>query len=128
MLRIVVTLVVLTAAATSVLMAADVATSPKEVGACCYLCTDECTMVPEEDCQGIDYIWFGPDEPCDPNPCPLGMGACCDPATGECTLVLCSAFCEGIYQGYATECEPNPCEPPTPAEETSWGRIKALYR
>ncbi len=59
---------------------------------------------------------------------PGPTGACCF-ADGSC-LVQQESQCEdqqGSYQGDGTVCEPDPCIP-TPAERTTWGRIKAQFR
>jgi hypothetical protein len=79
----------------------------------------------------IDEIWdfgimgFGESgyNPCEPNP---GGGACC--VAEECHVVS-RDECEilgGRYKGDNTECFPNPCRGET--IDTSWGRLKDLYR
>jgi len=67
-----------------------------------------------------------------PNPeclAPL-VGACCLPPLPGACLILSQAECllqSGIYLGDCTTCVPDPC-PATPAEGTSWGRLKTIYR
>jgi len=54
-------------------------------------------------------------------------GACCLEAY-ECALVP-QVECDqmgGVFLG--GPCDPNPCEQYSPVEESSWGRIKAIYR
>lgn len=60
---------------------------------------------------------------------PPPTGACCDPATGGCTVTT-QEGCQppNIWQGPDTNCDPNPCEPPTPTEQKSWGSIKHIFR
>ncbi len=53
------------------------------------------------------------------------LGACCD-AGGGCTMTI-EGACAGVWQGEDTACDPNPCEP-VPADATSWGGLKHLYR
>ncbi len=54
-------------------------------------------------------------------------GACCleEGACSFLTAAECAAL-GGIYQGDNVFCDPNPCQ--TPLLETSWGRIRFLYR
>jgi hypothetical protein len=56
---------------------------------------------------------------------PPGLGACCD---GTGCWVCPEVSCTGTWLGPGTVCDPNPCDDPTPALESSWGRIKAGYR
>lgn len=62
-----------------------------------------------------------------PTPVPPN-GVCCSP-DGTCTLV-CTHDClpPSIWYGDMISCEPNPCEPPTPVESSTWGKIKATYK
>ena len=55
--------------------------------------------------------------------------ACCLP-DGSCTLADYDHCADegGISQPYSPCCDPNPCSPPVPVEQQSWGRIKGLYR
>ncbi len=61
------------------------------------------------------------------HPTPISTAACC---VGLICYLLpepeCTAMGGQWYPAY-TSCEPNPCAP-SPAQETSWGRIKAIYR
>ena len=97
-------------------------------GACCYLPDCSCTLTPESECQGPDYVWMGLPS-CDPNPCdcPPPIAVCCDPQTGDCQL-LHEWECTGVWYPDLHICDPNPCEQPVPAEESSWGRVKQRYR
>jgi hypothetical protein len=55
-------------------------------------------------------------------------GACCFPS-GACHVGS-PGNCEewgGVFLGWGTHCEPNPCEA-TPVSPASWGRIKSAYR
>ncbi|MEZ4650690.1 MAG: hypothetical protein R3E97_18275 [Candidatus Eisenbacteria bacterium] len=53
------------------------------------------------------------------------IGACCHP-DGSCTITGISE-CDGEFQGFCRDCDPNPCEV-VPTTESSWGRIKAILR
>lgn len=58
---------------------------------------------------------------------PPPPGACC--RNGLCLVMeeeMCIFF-GGVFQGYGTLCEPNPCEP-VATESTTWGTLKNLYR
>jgi hypothetical protein len=93
-------------------------------GACCYP-DGSCVMTAMVDCVAPG-VWYG--GPCDPNPCPFLGTVCCVGA--DCFIVFSEAECTGMggdwYPDDST-CDPNPC-PPVPADDTSWGSIKALYR
>ena len=52
-------------------------------------------------------------------------GACCE---GEVCSFSTLADCPGTYMGTGVPCDPTRCPPPTPVEESSWGRIKSRYR
>ena len=53
------------------------------------------------------------------------IGACCLP-DGSC-MVTAIGDCEGSFQGFCTDCDPNPCEA-VPVTHSSWGSIKAILR
>jgi hypothetical protein len=58
---------------------------------------------------------------------PTGCGACC--VAGAC-YEMTPQQCDGAggeYQGAGVPCVPDPCVP-SPSEDTSWGRIKHLFR
>lgn len=92
--------------------------------ACCL--GEICSMLTAPECADLGGLFQGLEVECPPNSSCLG--ACCQPLTGGCTVVL-EADCgpDHFWQGMGTDCDPNPCQP-TPAEATSWGRIKAQYR
>lgn len=99
------------------------------LGACCFP-DGHCEYVYEQGCLEAEGDWLGENTTCDPNPCPPPppLGACCL-EDGSCQVVE-AAVCQdlgGVYQGDNTVCEPNPC-PPVPVEESTWGRVKAIYR
>ena len=83
------------------------------------------------DCVAQGGSYLGDGSSCDPNPCPpAGTGACC--IGGSVCVTLTSRDCgeaSGTYLGDGQPCsDPNPCQPPVPTEETSWGALKARYR
>jgi hypothetical protein len=92
------------------------------LGACCN--GGYCTEVDETTCLAGGGTWLGPGTTCVPNPCEAVCCVGCD-----CYIVLeedCAAM-GGVWHPEWTTCTPNPCGP-TPADEASWGTIKALYR
>jgi hypothetical protein len=97
-------------------------------GACCV--GGICSVLMEEDCNAAGGEWLGPGTTCEPNPCPA---VCCfEMPTNPhgCEIILeddCIAM-GGYWHPEWTTCEPNPCEIYTPAENTSWGTIKGMYR
>jgi hypothetical protein len=94
------------------------------VGACCPG-SAECQMMTQDECAAVCGIWYGPDFDCDPNPCSVAFGACCYP-DGRCETLE-GFWCEqsgGSFVGGC--CEPNPCG--TPVDETTWGRVKRMFR
>jgi hypothetical protein len=97
--------------------------SPPGLGACCDV--TGCWVCPEATCTGT---WLGPGTVCEPSPCTATAGACCLD-DGTC-LALSQVGCaqQGGAWGGHVACQPNPCEQPTPARVSSWGRIKAAYR
>jgi hypothetical protein len=95
-------------------------------GACC-LCND-CTITTMEDCAAQGGFYMGDGTTCDPNLCSSPpIGACC--VEYVCTIEY-SWTCEemgGTYYGDCSDCDPTPCPPPTPVEDSSWGRIKSRF-
>ena len=89
-----------------------------------------CEMLFEENC----ILWGGtwlPGIICEPNPCPA---VCCiqNPTSPHGCEIMLEADCEvaqGFWHPEWVSCDPNPCEfYPSPAENTSWGEIKSMYR
>jgi hypothetical protein len=65
--------------------------------------------------------------------CPVQpvYGACCFLNTGACQVLTqeeCEALPDTEYYGDDVPCDPNPCPPPVPTLESSWGQIKSSYR
>jgi hypothetical protein len=62
--------------------------------------------------------------------CTLGPppqeGACC--FDGTCVMLLEEDCIAQGGQWVGGPCDPNPCQPPTAVEETTWGAIKNIYR
>ncbi len=93
--------------------------------ACCDPVTYECHMLSQGDCGTIGGHWAPVPFQC-PHACDLRV--CCH--YGSC-LILSAPECfniGGIGYGMWVSCDPNPCGGPSPLEDASWGRIKALYR
>jgi hypothetical protein len=96
-------------------------------GACCIE-TGECFVLLEEDCNTIGGEFLGEETVCDPNPCPQPPVAVC--CVGEDCYIINEYECADMQGEFHPEwdtCDPNPCLP-TPADDNSWGSIKALYR
>jgi hypothetical protein len=82
-------------------------------------------MAPPADCTLDGGTPQGPGSTCFPSPCV--RGACC---FGEECYVFDEDYCEaynGTFMGEGTDCNPNPCIP-SPVLDTSWGRLRTLYR
>jgi hypothetical protein len=93
-------------------------------GACCFRSCG-CRVLLAYECEDQGGTVVG--GPCEPNPCPPTQpGACC---VGERCALLDECSClasAGTYVGGDRACTPNPCL--VAIEETTWGRIKAIYR
>ena len=98
-----------------------------EPQACCFE-DGSCQLLLPDACAAAGGEVY-PEFTCDPNPCPPPtFEVCC--IVEVCQLVLNVDECDqlgGVYYPDWDTCDPNPC-PVTPAEETSWGSIKAIYR
>ena len=95
---------------------------PEPLGACVVLLEEACTLISGE--------WLGPETTCHPvNPC-AGEWVCC--VMCDCYIFGTQMECEamgGVFHPEWDSCEPNPCiGPHSPANETSWGAIKGMYR
>ncbi len=97
-------------------------------GACCFP-SGQCATLEYQDCVSQGGNYYGDVIPCDPNPCAQPVGACCDPTDFSCRVMGeegCTAS-EWIYVGDGTLCEETDCHE-VPAQRTSWGRLRTLYR
>lgn len=98
-----------------------------QTGACCYA-DGHCTLTTQADCVATNGTYQGDGTLCDPNPCPQPLtGACC---VGLDCSIQTQAACQtagGQYMGDGTTCDPNPCNN-TPAQPSTWGKIKQGYR
>jgi len=96
---------------------------------CCV--GEECVLVfTEEECAALGGVFHADWTSCDDNPCyiPPVPAVCC---VGHiCYLVLeeeCTIM-EGHWHPEWLTCDDQPCDMYTPAEPSSWGAIKAIYR
>lgn len=87
---------------------------PVAIGGCC-LRDGSCQTVSILECLEIEGgTWWGPEYPCDPNPCPQpgpDRGACCF-GDGNCQLLM-PIECEslaGSFVGLSIDCGPTTCE------------------
>ena len=98
-------------------------------GACC-LPDNQCIDASLYMCSQMGGEWMGPETHCEPeNPCE-GVWVCC--VMCDCYIFGTQMECEamgGVFHPEWDSCEPNPCiGPHSPANETSWGAIKGMYR
>jgi len=93
--------------------------------ACCY--NGDCFMVTQEDCEDVfGAVWYEW-ENCATFSCPA-TSACC---FGQTCYLLPETECldlGGEWIPGSVNCIPNPCGGTSPANDTSWGSIKAMYR
>jgi hypothetical protein len=90
------------------------------VGEVCYITT-------EQECADMMGDWHPEWDTCEPNPCEYERFVCC--VCEDCYIAT-QDECDDLGGEFHPEwdtCEPNPC-PASPAESTSWGTIKAIYR
>ncbi len=97
-------------------------------GACCI--GGICEVMMEEGCTLVQGTFMGVGTTCTPNPC---EAVCCfqlptSPHGCEIMLEDACAAAGGFWRPEGTSCNPNPCEIYTPTENTSWGKIKDMYR
>jgi hypothetical protein len=84
---------------------------------------ETCLMLTQTECTQVGGIWHQTSE-CATFTCPL-LRACCIAST--CVGILTLEECTNTYSGNWIADQPA-CLCPTPAEQTSWGTIKAIYR
>lgn len=102
------------------------------IGACCYLHGEDgwyCQTVSEQECN-FEYhgVFQGEGTLCGEVLCDTAWGACCR-QDGSC-FVCDPGSCDienGTFQGAGSLCDPDPCVQ-TPARDSTWGTIKAMYR
>lgn len=96
--------------------------------ACCFP-TGDCLELFEDECMDMGGDWYADEMRCEPNPCPQPT-ACC--VGHDCYIVYSEMECieeiGGIWVPDSPTCEEDTCDPYTPAEDTSWGTIKNMYR
>lgn len=101
---------------------------PDQPGACCNLDTGECYFILEDDCNLIGGDFLGEGITCVPdNPCPIPPEWACCVNIYECVILTayeCDQQNGDFFDGQT--CDPDPC--PTPADDSTWGSIKALYK
>jgi len=100
----------------------------EQPGACCI--GGICEVMMRENCDILQGAFQGEGTTCDPNPCDA---VCCfeNPTSPHGCEIMLEAACAaagGFWHPEWVTCNPNPCEIYTPADETSWGQIKNMYR
>jgi hypothetical protein len=99
---------------------------PPPTGACCV--GEDCYVVTAMDCDEMGGIYLGDGTDCGPpNPC-LIYRVCCVGCDCYITTETECADMGGVWHPEWDSCEPNPCDGQSPADGTSWGTIKAIYR
>ena len=88
----------------SVINVADVRRSTG--GACCV--DGECSVISSTACADASGNFLGGGSTCEGVDCTVG--ACCA-EDGSCTLTT-EEECAGTFEGYGSDCDPNPCPPP----------------
>jgi hypothetical protein len=92
---------------------------------CCV--GEDCYVVTEEECADMQGEWHPEWDDCGPpNPCAF-YAVCC--VCQDCYITTETECMDmgGEFHPEWDTCDPNPC-PASPAESTSWGTIKAIYR
>lgn len=91
-------------------------------------CIDEqCQILTEAECLAAGGTWHpelpdcGPPDPCAPRHVCCVCELCYVVTQQECTDMA------GTWYPDLDSCEPNPCTP-SPADDSTWGEIKSLYR
>jgi hypothetical protein len=99
--------------------------APEPEAVCCE--GEICHIMTQQQCEDIMGEWHPEWDTCDPNPCEYERFVCC--VCEDCYIAT-QEECDGLGGEFHPEwdsCDPNPC-PASPAESTSWGTIKAIYR
>ncbi len=94
-------------------------------GACCTP-QGRCIVQTRSTCEAFGYVYHGDNTACWPNPCVPGEGACC--LGLDCRLLKWDECLDagGVFMGEGISCIPSPCE--FSQIETSWSRLKTIYR
>ncbi len=94
-------------------------------GACCTP-QGRCIIQTRATCEAFGYVYHGDNTVCWPNPCVPGEGACC--LGLDCRLLKWGECLDagGVFMGEGVSCIPSPCE--FSQVETSWSRLKTIYR
>jgi len=100
---------------------------PTEIPWACCLVDGTCLMVLEEVCLDQGGYWY-PLLTCEQVDC-NEPGVCC--VDESCFFIHqdeCSAMAGAWHPEFESCGPPNPCDPPVPIQETSWGALKSIYR
>jgi hypothetical protein len=99
--------------------------NPCERFVCCV--GENCYLVLEQECTDMQGEWHPEWDTCSPNPCQDERHVCC--VCEECYITTAGecADMQGEFHPEWDSCDPNPC-PPSPADRTTWGTIKSIYR
>lgn len=93
--------------------------------ACCTN-SGECILLTQDQCDYIGGVWLiyqtcTPPSPCGPRAVCCYFSTCVIYTFEECE------YLGGTWHEEWESCDPNPCIP-SPIHETSWGKLKAIYR
>ena len=97
-----------------------------DLWACC-LYDGTCMMLLEDDCLAQDGVWYE-GLTCDEVDCPVPDVCCVEHVCYFVHLDECDALGGEWHPEFENCGPPNPCEELTPADDASWGSIKAIYR
>ncbi len=98
-------------------------------GACCTSFGATCTVLTQAECVALSGTFMGADTVCEPSPCTV-LSACCVETT---CVMLSGTDCTEGYGGLSFPGEicledGGTIDCSTPADEHSWGSVKAAYR
>jgi hypothetical protein len=98
--------------------------------ACCFE-DGHCEMQTPADCTTADGSPQGTGTDCTPNDCTQPAPEACCFEDGSCQMQMQEACftAGGMSWGFGTTCAPdNPCAIIVPTKDTSWGKLKSMYR
>jgi len=108
---------------------ADCSGKPCQV-ACCRV-DGTCLDLTPHQCASVDGVPHPEWQSCEVADCPIAIGACCFGERGRTGRILTESACRAVSGTWfpgVSESSQIDCASPAPAQRTSWGEIKHLYR